>query len=101
MARLRFRVVNIHLDEEEEVASIWAVVRDDTLTAVEKLIGAVERVGEPRRGGTENCIHLARDQVVELFDKAGKTTKDHLYHEHTQEIDDSLSFVVYQMMNYG
>lgn len=97
MARLRFRVVNIHLDEEEEVSSIWAVVRDDTLVAVERLIGAVEHVGEPRRGGTELCVHLPADQVMKLFNAAGHTTDD-LLREHASEIYDSLSFIVYRLM---
>lgn len=48
MARLRFRVTTVHLDEDEEVEAIDAVVRDDTLVAVEGLIGPVRRAsGNP------------------------------------------------------
>ncbi len=98
MARLHFRVVNIHLDEEEEVSSVWAVARDDTVAVIEGLVGAVERVGEPRRGGTESTIHLPHDEMVELFRKAGKFAPIHDEHKHTREIYESLSFIVYGLM---
>lgn len=98
MARLRFRVTTVHLDEDEEVEAINAVVRDDALAAVERLVGAVRRVGEPRRGGTELTVHLDAGEVGKLFHAAGRVSGLHPDHEHTDEIYDSLSFVVYRMM---
>lgn len=100
MAHLRFRVLNVYLDDEEDVKAIDAVVRDDTTRVIHDLVGdaGAEELGAPRRGGTEFVLRLTRSQIYDLFDKVGKTTGEHPDHEHTHEIYDSLSFVVYRMM---
>lgn len=98
MARLRFRVATVHFDEEEEVDAIEAVVRDDTLAVIRTLIDDVATLGNPRRGGTELTVGLDLNQVLDLCRAAGKTTGEHPDHEHTHEIYDSLSFVVYRMI---
>ncbi len=98
MARLRFRVTTIHLDENEDVSAVEAVVRDDTLVAVEHLIGAVRRAGRPWPSGAQ-AVWLDTAEIVKLFNAADKTTREHLCYEHTGEIYDSLSFIVYGLMD--
>ena len=95
MARLRFRISTIVLDEEEEVCSITAVVRDDTLAVIGKLIGEPP-VLHTSRGGTELTIVMPVGDVIRLFHACGKTVGPD--YEHTSEIYESLSFPVYRMI---
>lgn len=98
MARLRFRITIIHLDEEEDVEGIDARVHNETHAVIEQLIGERVPVVESDRGGTELVINLGVRQLVDLFGKAGKFAPVHPEHKHTKDIYESLSFVVYGLM---
>jgi hypothetical protein len=100
MARLRFRVAAIYLDEEEDVERIDAVVRDDTLPVINDLIGAVPVVSTAR-GGTELTITLDAVTIGKLFIAVGSLSPSIAgdRYKHTSEIWDSLSFVVHRMMD--
>lgn len=98
MARLRFRLATIHLDEDEHVAAVETVVRDDTHRVVTELVGQV-LVLESRRGDTELVVHLTRRQVLDLFDACGRFTDLTPGHEHTSEVYGSLSMVVHGLMD--
>lgn len=102
MARLKFRITTIHLDDEEDAYGITAVVRDDTFATILDLLGADAAnvaVSDTARGGTELTVMLAAPQMLELFRQVGKVAGDDpRYATGTSDVYDSLSCVVYGLM---
>jgi hypothetical protein len=97
MARLKFRVSGITLDEEEEVAAITAVVRDDTLAIIRAMIPGVT-VADRRRGGTEMTITMSAPDMVKLFGECGQIRGTDPRSEHTSQVYDSIARVLYGLM---
>ena len=98
MANLRFRLTNIALDEEEDVATVTAVVRHDAYAIITKLIGPVETTAR-ERGGTEMTIKLPIDDASALFracDKMSGEDPEPLKSSH--EIYHSLALIFLGLM---
>lgn len=98
MAKLRFRITSIALDEDEEVSGITAVVRDDTHQVITGMVGAVD-TSNVTRGGTEMTITMPVAQMSGLLRQCGKTTGEDPRAEHTHEIYDSLNWLFCSLMD--
>lgn len=103
MARLEFRITTIHLDPDEDVEAITAVVRNDTLAAIGKLLSHENAdqidVVSSDRGDTEMTVKMPWPVVSALHSAAGTVDPE------TPEgkavgvaVYDSLSQVVYGLM---
>lgn len=97
MARLKFRITNIALDEEEDVSGITAVVRDDAYQVITDMVGPVETTAAAR-GGTEITIALPIATVRDLFQKVGEINGLDPRHPVTTEVYDSLTAIFYGLM---
>lgn len=98
MAHLKFRITNIALDEEEEVASITAVARDDAYEVITGILGDVDTIAR-ERGDTEMTVVLPTPQMLDLFRACGGMNGlDPRHDKGGHEIYDSLSWVVYGLM---
>ena len=98
MAQLRFRITDLAFDEEEEVSMVTAIARDDTYQVIKELLDRPIVALQMARGGTEHTITLPVQDALELFRLAGRTTGGDPRHEHTHEIYNSLSWVVYSLI---
>ena len=98
MARLKFRTTNIALDEDEDVAEVTAVVRDDAYEVITSSLGQV-RTTATARGGTEMTVVLPVGDAMKLFRECGAMNGLHPLHaKGSSEIYDSLSTVVYGLI---
>jgi hypothetical protein len=101
MAKLQCRVTNICFDEEEEVAELTAVVRDDAYEVVTGILGDVNTV-DTSRGGTEMTITLPVGDAMRLYDECGKMTGlDPRYKQGSHEIWESLNWVYCGLIDEG
>lgn len=94
-----WRIETITLDEDEEVASIIAVLDAPYLDRLDKLIwpqnDGCATVVRRERGDTELWVSLDVGQLLALFRAVGSLTDEA---KNIPGCYDSLSFVVYQMM---
>jgi hypothetical protein len=98
VARLKFRVTRIDLDDDEYVSAVTAVIRDDTLGVVTQLIGEVD-VLSSARGNTEMTVRLPAATVARLFNEVGQICGDDpRYDAVGPDVHDSLSMIVYRLM---
>lgn len=97
MARLRFRITTIALDEEEDVSEVTAVVDGDTHRLISEVLDSVTTT-DTRRGGTETTIVLPVSDALELFDWCGKRNGLDEGWASSSEIWRSLSTVVYGLI---
>lgn len=97
MARLKFRISSIALDEEEDVSGITAVVRDDAYRIITDMVGPVETTAAAR-SGTEITIVLPLSATRELFSRCGELNGLDPRHHVTGEVYDSLSTIFYGLM---
>lgn len=98
MAHLRFRITSIALDEDEDVSSVTAVVRDD---AHDLMLGILGRVAtsDVKRGGTEMTVTLPLADMRKLFSEIGRIPGDDPRYElGVSEVYASLSMVFYGLM---
>lgn len=98
-----WRIETITLDEDEEVASITAVLDAPYLDRLDKLIwpqnDGCATVVRRERGDTEVRVSLDVGQLLALFRQVGNLTD--LPEDEAKNIPgcyNSLSFVVYQLM---
>jgi|SRR6516165_2602114 hypothetical protein len=98
MARLKFRLTTIALDEEEDVREVTAVVRDDTYRLITSLVGDVQTISTAR-GGTELTIALPLDVMLKLFHEVGTIPgNDPRYAAGIEDIYESLTAVVFGLL---
>lgn len=98
MARLKFRVTGILLDEEEDVAVVAACVDNDAYEVITGILGEVNTM-DTRRGGTEMAISLPVTDALKLFGECGRMNgHDPRYAKGSSEIYDSLSAIVYGLI---
>lgn len=97
MARLKFRITNIALDEEEDVSGITAIVRDDAYEVITDLIGPVDTTAAAR-GGTEITITLPLAKTTALFRRCGEAFGSDLRYDITCEVYDSLTHIFFGLM---
>ncbi|MCU1656141.1 MAG: hypothetical protein JWO57_797 [Pseudonocardiales bacterium] len=101
MAKLQFRITNIRFDDEEEVAELTAVVRDDAYTVITGIVGEVNTLNATR-GGTEMTIALPADNAMRLYGECGQMTGlDPRREQGGHEIWDSLNWVYCSLMDEG
>jgi hypothetical protein len=98
MARLKFRLTCITLDEEEDPKDVAAVVDSDAYEVITGFLGKVTTT-DTRRGGTEMAIVIPIANASKLFHECGKLNGlDPRYGKGSGEIYDSLTMVFYGIM---
>jgi len=99
MAHLKFRLLSIMLDAEEDVCGVTAIADDDAYKLITGLLGEPPETTGTARGDTEFAITLSLAQARKLFSAAGKfAPKDPAYSKGSHEIYDSLAAVFYGLM---
>jgi hypothetical protein len=100
MAHLRFRLVSIELDADEDPSGVTALVRDDTLKVITDMIGTVTVTADATTvtRADELTIRLPLAQARDLFCQVGQIPTSDPRHEHTTEVYDSLTAVFYGLM---
>lgn len=90
-----FRLTSIALDENEDVSAVIAAASPSTLGVIRELIGDVSWsvVSE-----TESAVTLPVADMRRLFRACGKLPGTDPRHEHTYPVYDSLSHVIYGLM---
>jgi hypothetical protein len=101
MAKLQFRISNIRFDEEEDVAELTAVVRDDAYEVITGILGDVNTL-DTSRGGTEMTITLPVGDAMKLYRECGKMTGlDPRSKQGGHEIWDGVNWVYCSLIDEG
>ena len=95
MGNPKFRLTSIALDEQENVSAVTAAVSTSTLAVIREFLGDV---GWTVLSESESSVTLPAPEMLELFRACGKLSGRDPRYEHSHEIYDSLSRVVYGLI---
>ncbi len=99
MAKLKFRVTTIALDDEEDVASVTAIVRDDAYQVLTGILGW-EPATATARGGTEMTVELSAADMMTLLRECGSISSyDPRYDAGSGEIYAAMNWIYYSLMD--
>lgn len=91
-----FRVTTIHLDRDQEVSAVQAVADDVTVDWIRLTVsGGMDITGGDPQG---TLIRMPVTTMLELFRAAGKVPGNDPWGPHAHVIYDSLSHVVYGLI---
>jgi len=91
----RCRVSSVAFDEGQEVSTVTMIVSTGTLEAIKAF---VPEATWTVRSETENEVTLLVQDMLTLFRHAGRTSGLDPRYPHTSQIYDSLTMVVYGLM---
>lgn len=94
----RCRVSSVAFDEDQEVAAVTMIVSTSTLEVIRSFLPETEWTV---RSETENEVTLPVHACTALFRHAGHVTGLDPRHPHTTQIYESLTMVVYGLMDDG
>lgn len=95
MANPKFRLASVAFDENEDVSSVTAVASASTLAVIREFLGDI---GWTVLSESESSVTFPVSQALELFDATGKVNGLDPRSEHTSPVWNSLSTVVYGLI---
>ena len=95
MSNPKFRLASVAFDENEDVSAVTAAVSTSTLGVIREFLGDVPWTVLSE---TESAVTIPAPEVLRLFRACGKLPGTDPRYEHTHEVYDSLSLVVYGLI---